>query len=463
MNQHLLGGFRRRRIEAFLGRIVVLSAALTFCASLARAHLIQVDPADYAGQWNVAGVWHTGPADVDLPAGSHTIAVGDHNSILVDVDATGNVTSLSPTKASSSGNTLTFLTSVVNIDAAAYLGQWEIRRASAKLTGFQSLALVPDGRYIVSVGDFNTFFFDVDAAGNVTSLSPTKASTSGNTLTFLTSVVNIDAAAYLGQWEIRRASAKLTGFQSLALVPDGRYIVSVGDFNTFFFDVDAAGNVTSLNTKSATASADTLTLITASISFDVGVFSGQWNLGRASAKLTGDQLLDLVPDGQYIFATPDGDVFFNISSPCAIDNPEFVIDGFTFKISCAGIPVIDTLVDIDPDTLNLKSHGRWITAYITLPDGFDVNDIDTSTIAITGLKGGTCAPDYTQLPDTSFTPVVGDRDEDLILDLTVKFDRQLLLANICLDDVDITIEGDLITGEHFVGADSIRVIDRGKP
>ena len=124
--------------------------------------------------------------------------------------------------------------------------------------------------------------------------------------------------------------------------------------------------------------------------------------------------------------------------------------------------VIEALIDIDPDTLNRKSHGKWVTVYITLPDGYDVGAIDTSSIAITSLVGVSCDPEYTQGADLSFVPQVGDRDEDGIADLTVKFDRQVLLANLCLDDVSITIEGELTTGELFSGSDSIRIIDRGK-
>ena len=29
-----------------------------------------------------------------------------------------------------------------------------------------------------------------------------------------------------------------------------------------------------------------------------------------------------------------------------------------------------------PDTLNLKDRGRWVTAYVELPQGYDVDDID---------------------------------------------------------------------------------------
>jgi hypothetical protein len=84
------------------------------------------------------------------------------------------------------------------------------------------------------------------------------------------------------------------------------------------------------------------------------------------------------------------------------------------------------------------------------------------TVAISGLIGETCPSEYIQAADFSFTPQVGDWDEDGILDLTVKFDRQMLIPNLCLDDVAITIEGDLTTGEHFIGTDLIRVIERGK-
>ena len=125
-------------------------------------------------------------------------------------------------------------------------------------------------------------------------------------------------------------------------------------------------------------------------------------------------------------------------------------------------PAIDALVDINPDSLNKNSKGQWVTVYITLPAGYDVGQIDASTIAITTLTGASCQPDYHQAVDLSFAPQIGDRDEDGIPDLTVKFDRQVLIANLCLDDVAVTVEGELSTGEHFRGTDHIRVIDRGK-
>lgn len=135
-------------------------------------------------------------------------------------------------------------------------------------------------------------------------------------------------------------------------------------------------------------------------------------------------------------------------------------DRFSIALQC---PIPQTaLVDIDPDTLNLKSNGRWITAYITLPDGYNVADIVPASINIVKIEGESCPSEYGQPADLTFPPQIGDRDEDGIPDLTVKFDRQTLVNVLCVDDVAITIEGNLTSGMKFSGTDKIRVINRGK-
>ena len=37
---------------------------------------------------------------------------------------------------------------------------------------------------------------------------------------------------------------------------------------------------------------------------------------------------------------------------------------------------------VNPNTLNLKSKGKWITAYIELPEGYSVENIDLSTVLL---------------------------------------------------------------------------------
>jgi hypothetical protein len=125
--------------------------------------------------------------------------------------------------------------------------------------------------------------------------------------------------------------------------------------------------------------------------------------------------------------------------------------------------LIEATVDIDPDTLNLKSKGEWITAYIELPEGYDVNDIDVSTIYLVDT-----------IPvDTSAPATVGDYDSDGISDLMVKFDRIAVVAYLGTEDVtedetgtdyyeELTIIGELTDGTQFEGSDTIRVIDKGK-
>jgi hypothetical protein len=113
---------------------------------------------------------------------------------------------------------------------------------------------------------------------------------------------------------------------------------------------------------------------------------------------------------------------------------------------------IEATVDLDPDTLNLNSKGKWITCYIELAEGYDVDDIDVSTIKLNG-----------QVPAESHPTGVGDCDNDGVTDLMVKFDRaavqKILQAG---DEVEITVTGELKDETPFEGSDTIRVIDKGE-
>ncbi|GEM_PF-6653402 len=48
-----------------------------------------------------------------------------------------------------------------------------------------------------------------------------------------------------------------------------------------------------------------------------------------------------------------------------------------FLVTRDGVPVsVEASIDFDPDTLNLKSKGKWVTVYTELPAGYDVTDIN---------------------------------------------------------------------------------------
>lgn len=107
-----------------------------------------------------------------------------------------------------------------------------------------------------------------------------------------------------------------------------------------------------------------------------------------------------------------------------------------------------TIVDIDPDTLNLNSSGKWITCYIELPDGCHVEDINISTILLNDV-----------IPAEDHPTDIGDYDNDGIPDLMVKFDRQAVQDILEPGDgVEIKITGELNDGTKFEGLDYIRVI-----
>ena len=121
---------------------------------------------------------------------------------------------------------------------------------------------------------------------------------------------------------------------------------------------------------------------------------------------------------------------------------------------------LQAAVNIEPDTLNVRSQGQWITAYIELPAAYDVNEIDVSSILLNGSIS----------VDPEAPTEEGDYDGDSIPDLMVKFQRATvkeLLGTVDYGEdtgksVEVTLE---ITGEAagtpFEGVDTIRVLLKG--
>ncbi len=135
--------------------------------------------------------------------------------------------------------------------------------------------------------------------------------------------------------------------------------------------------------------------------------------------------------------------------------------GFTgtmdFMMKAKMVVPISADIDIDPDTLNLKSKGRWITTYIELPDGYNVSDINVATINISDINGQTV-----DIPAQSHPTEIGDHDNDSVPDLMVKFDRLTVEDNLSPGNATITISGKFYDGTEFEGSDTIRVIKPGK-
>lgn len=117
-------------------------------------------------------------------------------------------------------------------------------------------------------------------------------------------------------------------------------------------------------------------------------------------------------------------------------------------------------IDIDPNTLNLKSKGRWITCYIELSSGYNVSQINLSTVKIIKIANKTLStPIYAE----SHPSGIGDHDSDSIADLMVKFDRsEVQKVSPVGDKIRFDVAFKLLNGTAIQGYDIIRVISKGK-
>jgi hypothetical protein len=171
----------------------------------------------------------------------------------------------------------------------------------------------------------------------------------------------------------------------------------------------------------------------------------------------GGHFFDVAP-GTSVYIAPDGTkvevVSFVINSmSSSVDEISFggIGSDETFDTTAElilKVTPIPATIDINPDTLNVKSNGEWITAYIELPEGYDVADIDVSTILLED-----------EIPAEAYPTGIGDYDYDGIADLMVKFDRSVVQEILEPgEEVEITVTGE-VAGTPFEGSDTIIVID----
>jgi hypothetical protein len=113
---------------------------------------------------------------------------------------------------------------------------------------------------------------------------------------------------------------------------------------------------------------------------------------------------------------------------------------------------ITASIDINPNKLNCKSKGRWITAFIGLPSEYDTEDIAISTISLTTSLG--------QIETSeNFPNAIVDINGDNVPELMVKFDRSDLI-NILehMQFCNIKINGELQDKTQFEGGGAIELI-----
>ena len=108
--------------------------------------------------------------------------------------------------------------------------------------------------------------------------------------------------------------------------------------------------------------------------------------------------------------------------------------------------LLPAAISINPESLNLRSRGNWITAYIELPEGYAADDVDIETVEL--AYGG----------QESLIAAWGDVQDGVLM---AKFDWATVTAwfeGLHDVDVELTVAGE-VDGVGFEGTDIIRVID----
>jgi len=111
----------------------------------------------------------------------------------------------------------------------------------------------------------------------------------------------------------------------------------------------------------------------------------------------------------------------------------------------AGIWEIGVSVEIKPDTLNLNSTGKWITAFVYIETEYDAEDIIMGSVMLDGVI------------EAEWVKVNGS--------LKVKFERASLIEYLIEegyrdgDYVVLTVSGRFTDGVRFTGEDTIKVVN----
>jgi len=102
----------------------------------------------------------------------------------------------------------------------------------------------------------------------------------------------------------------------------------------------------------------------------------------------------------------------------------------------------------DPNTLNLGSSGRWVTAYVELPLAYAPEDVLVGTVLLNGV-----------VPADPDLGGLGDFNENGVPDLAFKFDRQDVESHLEEgDSVEVRVTGEIEDTIYFTGSEFIRAI-----
>ncbi len=126
---------------------------------------------------------------------------------------------------------------------------------------------------------------------------------------------------------------------------------------------------------------------------------------------------------------------------------------FTVHVQQTGLNVE---IEVEPETLNQKSHGNWVMVEIELPHGYHASDVDISSIRLEGVVPVETRPyNHYKHHDNGCEHDHAEHEHD---ELKVKFDRSAVLAVLPNGNhVPVHVTG-RIGSATFEGVDFIKVI-----
>jgi uncharacterized delta-60 repeat protein len=233
-------------------------------------------------------------------------------------------------------------------------------------------------------------------------------------------------------------------------------VVAIGGVTLTFQNVTQAGDTTLTTSSSGPAPPDGFSLGTPATYFDItttAIYSGLIGVcinysGMAFADEASLQLLHF-----------DGVAWTNVTA--SLDTVNDVICGSASSLSPfivaapAVVRAITASVDVQPQTINTKKKGLYISVYIEFPGG-EANpaDIDVSSVTLSTSAGGTAVA-------SGSSTAIGDGNRNGVIDLMVKFDRAAVQSLFPVPGAQrVHVSGRLIDGTQFEGEDLILVTIR---
>jgi hypothetical protein len=422
---------------------------------------------------NAAG-WYNTDVSIPFTATDALSGIAGTNPVSpIILSAEGTAVSETVTVTDIAGNSATFSTPEFKIDKTAPV-----------IAASQSPAPNAEGW---NNTDVTVHFTATDAYSDIASVSPDITITTegtgqsvtgsatdqaGNIATLTVNNINIDKTpptitgsrtteAGPSGWNNSDVTVQFTGSDSLSgllsTTPDVTVSTEGAGQSATGTATDRAGNTATLtvNDINIDKSAPVITInspvnmdysTSGSLTLDFSATDALSGLDNVSGTLDGNpvtsgQTIDLANmAGSHTLTVTAGDVTGNEDS-----------SSVTFQT------IVATTIDIDPNTLNLKSQSddNAFTVFIELPAGYDVNLIDITTIRM--------AMNDTSLAAQLNPASIGDYDTDRIPDLMVKFNREDVInaLNGQTGDITFTVTGNLTDDYSFAGTDMLKVIDPG--